>query len=1735
MSMMLRTLFVVMVLLLVGSETLSSAFRVERADVTVRQSNILGVDMEYATIDVTFDRDLYLQTAVTCPNDACAEHQLLGPIDCSCDYTDPNNCGHPVSNDPSCPKCTNFTRAYYSTDVCSQHTPWQVIHANQTYHYTNQSFTEEMTMSGWVEFRYKANNTYCEAISVIVSTEIGDDLTLFLNNDGSNFGRKIGQDSVNARQQLTVCPSDNSQMWAYIWDWTVDTYFIWIRPSRDIVPIFSLTLLSVPVYPPPAVPVACAAVTPNHTCIVDGEVVNGTMDGGMPQYYTFEVTHNMSLSFACPTLMEDIDVFISEDPTSAFPNRTHYTWAFYQVFDDYGTLVVAPHSNGTARILYITIVSELATGFICTFSSKAPIWKDALVDQYAKGGTFNLQGTARVQHPDGEYYHRVFYDDNGPFTILFPRQDNNPLWPVPTIFSQIDLSLGLQYQSTITIRDATNSPKPRSFQAAFILSYRKEDLSIVLSNLTEILNSKIDFLNIIVDADGNALDLRGVPLTLAQQSCNYTAFESIVDKIKAIGSVMYNTTSFNELMSNRYQADIYTMSNDWVGCTAQANSLLATETVTTTVATKACPYSDDSVEFNNDPCCHSPGKTFFQCCVPRNVTVVTNAVVGVRNDLISKQCSSTGCTASVLSDYQRSLGDIDHGGCPLTTSQDYQKFLEATANTLRYCQAQVLRVVYCSDDNDCASVVGGSCNMYTRRCEAPAAVQDQEYVRCVINSSSSEVQMSIRLLIGLEGNSTIDELVDGMVYVSSNVEDCVSYTGIQYRIKYTYTSKDQSHGINNYYPVVPLCYDTKSCVVQHDTGLDGSIGGFYYQPISMNSSTCSQQMNCRHCPLGDTACLATCSASPKEFCGHCTNNLTRCHVFSQYTNVTECNASNQVCLLPNGKYVPDLSPSDCQKRGACSHDCGRQCAGPFIGCAARGSIIFNETLCTDNVTYGVWSDPLNLCSNNFTQEECAQNSMTMHWVNCAQLSADECHTVVEGLCRVTPIPCTTQEECERAGLCSDQQFFQPNMVRQYPRGLGKCVRGHTLKSVYSVGPSCQLDEHDSPKGCYSLAPLVYTESECRALGSEYTWWTQSNNQTQCESHFGCQIPDDSLFAPAAQSRFNEMSESMCKGECSSDGQHTWTNMFSWTPAKWLPGVMVNASWLPGGAVSTSTFGYAVNYQAVADIVLASNQYHVADVLRSSTMCRMERLLENLESITCSCAGHGGAECFKSSALALGSTKPCVNARSTYEFAYGLLKFSEKSVPASCVTVIVSQISRQLFKATPKVSLSSNFVSYPKPEAYGIPNDHGAIIGIVLGDGIKVQSLGVNSYMVCLSMAGSSFSDKFPTLDFAHVREDAANKSMLVPMEVPTIISTDNNLLCASLNQPATDTTYFPIARVSHGWATQAKKPFDKTTTNMLYTLGAVFVFCAGWGMLQLMFVVHRRIFRTELFELVHGLILSCVIFTAIRAAYFFILPSGMLYDSTIADYILVVLPTFIYFTSFTIIVVLWYVVVNMKFNVSLTTKFNSLIVATNAVLYLIFIIIVLVFNYTKSNLVNMCGARLFMDVTTTTPQRIVSILYAAIQAVISLLLGAAFIYLGSSIVRAIRQAQDTMEQQKKVFIVTASCSVGFILHCIFVLILVAADPANIYFSFVGLIITEIVPVLTILFSYNQLSKYRNGIQRSRSSTTLGSKMKDVTPNVSGSQSYSSSSESGTGGLTSSSSITFSSSLDTSNNHSSNLY
>jgi len=515
---------------------------------------------------------------------------------------------------------------------------------------------------------------------------------------------------------------------------------------------------------------------------------------------------------------------------------------------------------------------------------------------------------------------------------------------------------------------------------------------------------------------------------------------------------------------------------------------------------------------------------------------------------------------------------------------------------------------------------------------------------------------------------------------------------------------------------------------------------------------------------------------------------------------------------------------------------------------------------------------------------------------------------------------------------------------------------------------------------------------------------------------------------------------------------------------------------------------AIDFSLIGDAIINATQSYLVFASRSKTLCEFSTKAVTLSTVACGCTGGGSDSCFTADPVPVAVGRPCSGATSIISTSFASLSFASTSIRDACVDIQVSQVFAETFKGQPAATLSGNFATFKQNEAYVVINNNRAAVGIILGDGIEVSaSSSVQSVLICISATRNS--EAYEVYDFAATN---ANRSVVTILGLDIDIT--DGQVCSIVSDISGTTTYLPVKRLKNH--ENAKLVLYRVwELAIIYTLACLFILTSIYALYKIAVVLYARFKFARLFRISHLLLVFLFLFNFIRGVYFFLVPLG--FSSIVADYILVVLPTFFYFTGFTIIVSLWAVVClqpMIKSNLSFEKIVNRLTLGINIVLYVFFILIVLLFQFLTPGPPDNCQGRLSVTIDISIP-RALALVYAIVIAIISFMVGLLFIIFGSKLffelnTNSSKSLSRKTRLQQQTFIITLACSIAFILHCVFIVVLSALTKPNLIYSFIGLIVTEIAPSLILLFVSESLKESTGATAKS---TTSSAEPKSIEP------------------------------------------
>ncbi|EGG20802.1 hypothetical protein DFA_00667 [Cavenderia fasciculata] len=1526
--------------------------------------------------------------------------------------------------------------------------------------------------------------------------------------------------SRESEMTITFCPTDEViYQYSYQTHYPFGTIFFIVINEGNLNSTYDIIIEPIPIDPrlPDTDIPACVRADPTIPCVRDGRLIEGySVEPTLDFSYTIYNCQNVSANILSVNVDVDVYIWIDQPPPVSGETTGYYFDSSYSV-DETFTLSLCPDEGKTNKTLFIRFLQpdNGQMQINAVIKSNAIIKAVELSSLPTLAGSWMLGGSSYLVDSNNITLRCDNYDlDCTEYLPTAPRTYINPFYPVPSVFTE--QGLGLRQFNDIVLYENASLPLKNAFQFGLMISLSYNGFTMQFRVPDEIGELTIVFLGRLVDSQGRPLTGPYKVTRRTDPVCVYDEFK----KIDALQNVILEETDITT--SLRYEYDLLIYSDPYYYCQQDVMSMITFATSQYTLENSSrCAATSDMATYLADPCC-SIYASFSGTCEPHNTTLSLLTLQSIDSQRVNDTCTFASCANSVLANYAQTLQTAEQNPCDF--AQEQQDSIEDELYTVfRACHASVIPAANCTQDSDCTSFGTGSyCNYRRGECNVPANYIERSFVGCIVEAMPISIMNEVVTMFELDDIRSDKDAIAEFLHTQNQANDCVSYYGVNYWSRYVYEYTVDQFAQGSAFPSV-YGLDRSAGITHYDATMRG---GFIYKWISWFSSKdlCSRYVKCDWLGADGTLdtttyndLVAECQDSPSRptgFCGDCSTDPTRNCIVAPGATQSNC-ATNHVCYFetfnpalfhdPANYYPIVTDPNQCaQQYGSCSVPCGYECATPN-SCVIQ--LAPDELQCPQfngpfdavtSVNYG--SSIYCVFSGAFTAAQCTQSAgnLTQRFQTCGSLSASQCTTCGDASfpvcgCTVTPVECATQAQClAQKGKCSDSYYFETK-IAAYPAVYPKCLVPYGKSDILAATPQCtEPDQQDSPMGCYSGNLADTAAAYCQGHGGSV--WNMATTQAQCTAYgYGCKGYDRSQNAILPSTlRFNEKDESQCTAE-----GDQWIPKFDWTPAVWTPAKASQLSWqTTRGIVPYTNYSSALSFEKFFGIFETATERLQSIVYKSQLLCRVSTSKNALESLTCSCFNdESNDRCFDSIESSSNTIlNPC-NGITTTNFLnnHATVQFVADSIaPDTCVLVGIADLYSDQFIAKRVFALASSFVTYIPPEDYSVYNGAGAVVGRVISDGVSLRIFdeGVQSIDICITQTLKYDVDQYPTIDFALIDPDSGsitafgctfNGSIVPPIDPsettnPTGDKNNNNQKCCRVPKPESIGTndYIMIARTDD-WETAPFQPFSDSDTRMIHTLAALFLILTVFGFAQLLHFSYCFFIKKEPYKVVYLLFFFLFCFSLIRCIYFFILPSNQLPSGpNVGEYILVVLPTFLYFTSFTIVITIWYILSNTNITMyqNVFKVINKLILVSNSVLYLFFVIIVLVFNFTNENDPPTCGGRKVTSFSNTTPQNVVSILYAVIQALLSLVIGIAFIYFGLKIYRQFSaiHAKDSQQstQKAKTFTMAAICSIGFVLHCIFIIVLVSVSPSNINFSFAGLLITELVPVATLFITYNQI-------------------------------------------------------------------
>jgi hypothetical protein len=750
--------------------------------------------------------------------------------------------------------------------------------------------------------------------------------------------------------------------------------------------------------------------------------------------------------------------------------------------------------------------------------------------------------------------------------------------------------------------------------------------------------------------------------------------------------------------------------------------------------------------------------------------------------------------------------------------------------------------------------------------------------------------------------------------------------------------------------------------------------------------------------------------------------------------------------------------------------------------------------CTDDYHCATKSD-----IGSFNQTRCSLGYCS---VNSTEESAARCAT--QGSCSASciagnsAVECPDQASCMAAGYCSDVNSVSGAIASLLGSADSICVLPFSFES--GTGAVCSnASDVQVASGC---ATAAFTSSGTCVLAGGY-WHVLATDSASCAS-----VAPPACF-DSASGAFLNRTRAQCD-LCSSE----WRSPYSWSQGTWTPGNMIPLRYVPREWRASNTLGNAINYPRFTEEVGIAIADVTSTAFLTEALCRFDNLVKTIGAVACDCTGStssGSSSCFSSGAGArqIGVGRVCPSLTNNITATPVTIYASPTALASeeSCRLVKISLTPNDQFALSGLSALTSEIFKQRITNLYAVArNSLGAVVGQILSDGIGISYDGSTGIpmRVCINVV-----DDIPR-EGAYTRYDLAvldPKSNRINILGIDAIAT-NGTVCGPISANG---TVFAVATLPD-W--RSVQPYDQSQRAQSFVGSALYYFVVAFGFAQgfILLMWDRR-------NLVQRLSLLTVVtsFNLIRGAYLTLAP-GTLDQAPGARYIFFELPTFLFFSAYSVVLYLWTLVIQrsqkMGNQKAADRAARLLLLILNIVFYVVFIVFVILFATFGTSTSPCAFSEAQAQSRLSNAQRNLGIAYQAVIALICMVLALIFCVQGVRLVmllRVFRQNESKAKVIRRIMLTAtaAVCTISFVIRSA---VFVAAS-AGASLPVIVFVLLEVIPSLMVQWIMNPW----NGAMQQASTTdssrkystnsrlTVSKRAAAVAPawnNSSGSQSHS---------------------------------
>eukprot|EP00008_Paramoeba_atlantica_P010747 CAMPEP_0201480978 /NCGR_PEP_ID=MMETSP0151_2-20130828/5324_1 /ASSEMBLY_ACC=CAM_ASM_000257 /TAXON_ID=200890 /ORGANISM="Paramoeba atlantica, Strain 621/1 / CCAP 1560/9" /LENGTH=1727 /DNA_ID=CAMNT_0047862983 /DNA_START=164 /DNA_END=5347 /DNA_ORIENTATION=+ len=1200
------------------------------------------------------------------------------------------------------------------------------------------------------------------------------------------------------------------------------------------------------------------------------------------------------------------------------------------------------------------------------------------------------------------------------------------------------------------------------------------------------------------------ISLASFPIVNLADLCNETNYDNLQNVIDSELELILASDSLVTIEFHKYVLDILGAGIAGSSCLEAAIEAMGTSVENVTLVDQTfCRHGVDTQEYLDDPCCNTVLRV-VDCCSPFSIVQEEEQYTSAN----TSTCGVPECAETYFEDLAHSLNHVQDliQGCSSGVADIQEELATVTdrqlESVIRYCFNEVglgdkFDGVDCVADSECEQW-SGRCNLQTRKCVLGSTSEvEDDYLRCYISKMSPSLEEYLRLnILSPEPASQPRDSEAFFLGLKSaaSVDDCISPTDtldIFLRSRYVWFARnsckaevlgvppDDLEAINELCPpgycLGTACrQSTEQCFrfceplyVLESSSEDECTSSPTICPVSGLPNDECEGNYCVYCPGGDG-----------EECQYVPGDQDFCE-------------NSVACELGDGHSVVfGLSEEEClAQSGYCSVDCpGESCRsldGLFGACLVT---VASENLCDDLNTFpgveSVWYEDTICVINAEDQATCDELSSTISipatWETCESVETTSCDgsDVFQRYLKCFVDlwhTCTSQEECEGSGHCTDRPWTTLVRSSEHPIDVqfGSCFSAGSLVD----GLFCFISTDRPGIGCRERA--VLSSDDCPAFDIEdgrwwwRTWLTPAMSETECvnqnDARFGCQPP-----GPEKNLLWLDDEDCDCYGGFT-------TNAWEWTDGIWSTGVPRTLEWKEVKPIEKYQWTSSLSFELLQTWLEVNEEQRFAFLVKSEVICENGYVLFPLNSLVCDCfsgsdnetTGSGGAQCYGQTNTQeeelVGISGACSQEESFAKGPSSRVSFTLDSLRTGCTLVNLSFVSEAWFVVPPpRPSISFEFED--KPNKGIVLNQRSATVGVLRGDGsvLSFSALGnVDSFSICLLVSENQTDlSKYPIQDFGYSKEPVGTIYPLGLSINPTTEFT-SEFWCGTINVvdvpvDGNNIRLFPIQRIED-YENKNDDYTSQQTRALMYTLGVCYCIC----FVLLSFYLVNFILDSSKGHMLGIISFLLVILCVFRIVFMFGYPNALFDGNELAEFVVFEIPTFLLFSVVITSIFFWKkLTTRKKFFGGDSNKLRGVIILGLVFVWALWVIVTIVYSEVilEEDGTSSCPGRVapsYDDQEEDT--RTLTIIYQSLIISVTFLLACLFCYYSYNLIVL---SKNVSRSKRFVMVIGGVIVLSFFLRSILFIIILAVDFKSSIYMFITLMITEIFLLFFLQLQFN---------------------------------------------------------------------